>query len=470
MGQEILHQHFSKSDFQEFSKKLKIETTLLKELFNSEQLSSHKPVGGFEIEACLIDSAYCPAPVNETFLAQFDNPLATSELAKFNIELNNLPHPLQNKVFTQFENDIHTVFKGADKAADKLSTRVLLTGILQTLTADDCCLKNMTNLKRYQALNNVVVNARKGRSVKLDISGVEDLKLNHDSVMLESATTSFQVHLQTPWQDAHHYYNASIIASAPLIAISGNSPYLFGKQLWHETRIPVFEQSVDTGDLQRVSFGSGFAKESIMECFDENLRDYPALLPMLFEDKPKKFKHLCLHNGVIWRWNRPLIGFDGPNNSGTTHIRIEQRILPAGPTIADMVANAAFFYGLTQSFMQQLKSGNIGSFEQAKANFYKSAKYGLHTTLDWRGKQIKAQQLILEEMLPLARSGLLELDIDKDEIEHYLNIIKQRAKTGQTGAEWQIQHVKIKNCNMAELTRDYLHHQHLDQPVHTWQH
>ncbi len=470
MGQEILHQHFSESDFQQFSEKLIIETILLKKRFNSGQLSSRKPVGGFEIEACLINSAYHPNPVNKAFLAQFDNPLATSELAKFNIELNNLPHPLKNKVFTQFEKEIHAVFKGADKAAEKLNTRVLLTGILQTLTTDDCCLNNMTNLKRYHALNNVVVHARQGRPVKLDISGVEDLKLTHDSVMLESATTSFQVHMQTPWQDAHHYYNASIIASAPVMAISGNSPYLFGKQLWHETRIPVFEQSVDTGDLQRVSFGSGFAKESIMECFDENLRDYPALLPMLFEDEPEKFKHLCLHNGVIWRWNRPLIGFD---DDGKTHIRIEHRILPAGPTIADMIANAVFFYGLTQTYMKRLKQqkqSDIESFQQAKDNFYKAAKHGLHATLKWQGKQIKAQQLILDEMLPLAHSGLLDLGIDKDEIEHYLGIIKQRTKTGQTGAEWQIQHVKLNNCNMAELTKDYLHQQHLDQPVHTWKH
>lgn len=467
MGQEILHQHFTESDFQQFTDNLKNETNLLKELFNAGKFSSHKPVGGFEIEACLIDASYQAAPVNKEFLEQFNNPLATSELAKFNIELNNLPHPLLGKVFSEFSNDLHQVFKGADKTADELNSRVVLTGILQTLTTDDCCIENMTDLKRYHALDNVVVNARKGRPVKLDISGVEDLNLSHNSVMLESATTSFQVHLQTPWQDAHHYYNASIIASAPIMAVSCNSPFLFGKQLWHETRIPVFEQSVFTGDKQRVSFGSGFAKQSILECFDENIQNYPALLPMLFDDKPEKFKHLCLHNGVVWRWNRPLIGFD---DDGTPHVRVEHRILPAGPTIADMLANAVFYYGLAQSFKNQLKTENFVSFSQAKSNFYTAAKYGLKATLDWQGKRVSAQELILNEMLPLARSGLLEIGIDKDEIEHYLNIIKQRTETGQTGAEWQIQHVKLKNCNMAELTKDYLHQQHLDKPVHTWSH
>lgn len=171
--------------------------------------------------------------------------------------------------------------------------------------------------------------------------------------------------------------------------------------------------------------------------------------------------------GVVWRWNRPLIGFD---DDGTPHVRIEYRILPAGPTIADMLANAVFFYGLTQSFMQQLKTDNIGSFLQAKNNFYSAAKEGLKAKLDWQGKQLSAQQLILDELLPLAHKGLLGLGIDKVDIEYYLNIIEQRAETGQTGAVWQTQHVKLKNCDMAELAKDYLHQQHLGNPVHTWSH
>lgn len=467
MGQEIDHRHFNQADYDLFSKQLGIETALLDNMFSSGQFSSKQAVGGFEIEGCLLDSNFRPALINKAFLEAFNNPLVTSELAKFNIELNNLPRPLKNGVFSQFEKDLQSVFKNADQVAESLQSRVLLTGILQTLDPEDCCVENMTEMKRYQALNRVVVKARNGRPLKLDIDGVDKLNMTHDSVMLESATTSFQVHMQTPWEDAHHYYNAAIIASAPVMAVAGNSPFLFGKQLWHETRIPVFEQSVDTGDKQRVSFGSGFARQSIVECFIENQRDYSPLLPMSFDSKPEKFKHLCLHNGVIWRWNRPLVGFD---EDGTPHVRIEHRILPAGPTIVDMIANAVFFYGLTQSYMKHQKAGCDFSFEQARTNFYQAAKLGLQADIDWRGRSLKAKKLILDEMIPQAHAGLLDLGVDNAEINHYLDIISQRAETGQTGAQWQIDHATKNNGDRVDLCKTYLHHQHLDQPVHTWDH
>jgi len=468
MGQEILHKHFTPADFELFSKNLNNETNLLNKLFKAGKFSSRSPVGGFEVEGCLIDANYHPAPINKEFLARFNNPLVTSELAKFNIELNNEPHALNGKAFSRFENDLQQNFKAADKAANELDARVLLTGILPTLVADDLSLKNMTNMKRYHALNDVVLNARHGKPLNMDISGADHLLLTHDSMMMESTTTSFQVHLQTPWQDAHHYYNASIIASAPTMAITANSPFLFGKQLWHETRIPVFERAIVTSDKQqRVSFGSGFAKESILECFNENLNDFPILLPMTFDHIPEKFKHLCLHNGVVWRWNRPLIGFD---EDGTPHVRIEHRILPAGPTIADMIANAVFFYGITQSLMKQLRSTNLMSFDQAKDNFYRTAKFGLNTEIQWGNKTVKPKALILETLLPLAREGLLDLKIDSGDIDHYLNIIANRTENGQTGAEWQIQHLKLNHCTMKQLTKDYLHQQHQGLPIHTWSH
>jgi len=470
MGQEILHEHFTSSDFKHFITNLETETNLLNKMFNAGEFSSpsRSPVGGFEIEGCLINSDYLPAPINKAFLEEFNNPLATSELAKFNIELNNPPHPLNGKAFTWFETDMLKVFKDADKVANKMDSRVLLTGILPTLEQSDLSLKNMTDMKRYHALNKVVLDARHGKPLRMDISGSDHLAFTHNSVMMESATTSFQIHMQAPWQDAHHYYNASIIASAPLMAIAANSPFLFGKQLWHETRIPVFERAIVTSDKQqRVSFGSGFAKHSILECFNENLESFPALLPMIFEHKPEKFKHLSLHNGVIWRWNRPLIGFD---NDATPHVRIEHRILPAGPTMTDMIANAAFFYGLTQSLVKQLQKSDLMSFQQAKDNFYRTAKFGLESEIQWDNKTVQPKALILDSLLPLAEQGLLDLGIDSGDIKHYLDIIAERTECGQTGAEWQIQHQKLKQCTMKTLTKDYLHQQHLGLPVHTWTH
>lgn len=466
MGQEIRHKHFTPADFELFSKNLKAETRLLNKMFKAGEFSSHSPVGGFEVEACLIDKNYRPASINKEFLTRFNNPLVTSELAKFNIELNNLPYALAGKVFSRFNQELQQSFQDADKVANQLDSRVLLTGILPTLLADDLSLKNMSDMKRYHALNDVVLKARHGKPLKLDISGKDHLLMTHDSVMMESTTTSFQIHMQTPWQDAHHYYNAAIIASAPILAIAANSPFLFGKQLWHESRIPVFERAIVTNDKQqRVSFGSGFAKYSITQCFNENLTEFPALLPMIFDRKPEKFKHVCLHNGVIWRWNRPLIGFD---EDGTPHVRIEHRILPAGPTIADMIANAVFFYGMTQSLAKQLKHGDLMTFDQAKENFYRTAKFGLHTEIQWDNKTVKPKALILDTLLALAQQGLLDLNIDSSDINHYLGIIAKRAETGQTGAEWQIKRMKTNHCTIKQLTKDYLHQQHLSMPVHTW--
>jgi len=413
-----------------------------------------------------------PAPVNHAFFERFNNPLATPELAKFNIELNNTPLPLKGTCFHQFEEELHTVFNDADRVANDMDSHILLTGILPTLEPGDCSLPNMSKMKRYKALNEIIFKARGSKPLKLDIRGKEQLQLTKNSVMMEAATTSFQVHLQTPWKQAHHYYNASIMASAPLMAVSANSPLLCGKQLWQETRIPLFEQAVDTGSgRQRVSFGSGYAESSITECFEENLRDYPVLLSMLFDDHADAYSHLRLHNGVIWRWNRPLVGFDP---DGTPHIRIEHRIFPAGPTIADMIANAVFFYGLTQSLMEQISSQNGLPglpFSQAKQNFYQAAQQGLEASILWNNKLYQGtglKKLVIEELLPQAETGLQQLGISNDSITHYLGIIADRTRTGQTGAVWQINHLKKTKGDLQKLTRDYLDLQHASMPVHSW--
>lgn len=473
MGQEVIHSHFSKEEIEEFAKRIKIETQLLEEKLEAGYFSSKKPVGGFEVEAWLVDQSLRPAPINQKFFENFNNPMATHELAKFNIELNIIPLSIQGRCFHQFEHELNSVIKSANCVASDMGANVLITGILPTVKATDFCVENMSEMKRYKALNETVLKARNGKPLSLDIKGKDHLQLTKHSVMLEAATTSFQIHLQTPWQQAHHYYNASIIGSAPLLAVAGNSPFLFGNQLWHETRIPLFEQSVDTGSgAKRVSFGSGYAEKSIAECFEENLRNFPVLLPMIFEDGPDSFSHLRLHNGVIWRWNRPLIGFDVDN---TPHIRIEQRILPAGPTIADMIANAVFFYGITQCLMRELEEKSSHnkkiSFDQAKDNFYQAAKLGLDATIVWKGKSYSGPQLqtfLLNELLPMAEQGLSDLGLSESSTRDYLEIISSRIETGQTGAVWQVKHLEKVGGNFTQLTKEYLQNQEQGQPVHTW--
>lgn len=468
MGIEVSQDHFSESDFSKFQQQLNLETDYLLARLSSNQFSNHPPVAGFELEACLLDSAVQPTPINSQFLERVNHAMFTSELAKFNIELNTTPQALHGQAFQQFEDEIQHLISDAQRAAKALESQVLFTGILPTLTPAHFCLENMSEMKRYHALNEQILNARQGKPLRFDLQGHEELHMQSDSVMLESAATSMQLHLQAPIKHAHHYYNASILASAAVTAVASNSPYLFGNELWHETRIPIFEQSVHLGYApQRVTFGSGYINH-IAECFIENRDVYPVILPML-QDKPiEKLAHLNLHNGTIWRWNRPIVGFD---TDDTPHIRIEHRVMPAGPTTVDMIANAAFFYGLTQYFATYLQDNEIPiPFQHAKDNFYAAARHGLTAQLQWGDQQVSVQALLLSDFIPFAKQGLQQLQIEPDAIEHYLSIIQARVKSGQTGAAWQMNHVRQHGCSMQQLTQDYFQLQKAGHPVHTWSH
>lgn len=475
MGQEIDHSHFTAQEYQHFAEHLAEETQQLTSLLADGQFSDRGLCGGFEVEAWLVDKQWHPAPENARFLSAFNNPLATAELAQFNIELNNQPLALKADCFQRFESEMDAVFRSADRVAESMDLRILLCGILPTLKPEHCSVENMSAMKRYRALNQTILKLRNHQPIALDIEGRDHLRLLHHSVMLEAATTSFQVHLQVPWQQAHHYYNAAIMASAPVMAVSANAPFLFGKQLWHESRIPLFEQAVDTGaGAQRVSFGSGYAEQSIAECFEENQRDFAVLLPIIFGEQ-QRFRHLRLHNGVIWRWNRPLVGFD---DDGTPHIRIEHRVMPAGPTVKDMLANAAFFYGLAETYKQRLVEHPESRvpFDRVQHHFYSAARDGLdarfiidghHHKQSGHGQMRSCEQQFHECWLPDAEAGLQAIGIDASAITAYLGIIAERVQRRQTGALWQIAHFR-RHRDVYRLTQDYLHHQHSHRPVHEW--
>jgi gamma-glutamyl:cysteine ligase YbdK (ATP-grasp superfamily) len=293
--------------------------------------------------------------------------------------------------------------------------------------------------------------------------------------MLESATTSFQLHLKVRPALALRAYNAALILSAPMVAATANSPYLFGYDLWDETRIPLFEQSVAVsgvagashGPMRRVTFGSGYARKTLFECFIENEEHYPVMLPMHFEDGLEKMSHVRLHNGTIWRWTRPLIGFDA---DGSPHLRIEHRVVPGGPTIVDAIANAALFFGLSHSFMHtEVPPEQQIPFATARDNFYAAARYGLDSQVTWlEGEKGSIQTLLLEELLPQASRGLQELGIDGTDIETYLGIIEARVRSAGNGAAWQRAYVARHGRDMVALTEAYLQRQQRGAPVHEW--
>ncbi len=474
MGQEISLSHFDEGDFIRFHQKLEQETLLLDRLIAQKNCSHRDPVAGFEIEAWLINKDMRPSPINNHFLATLNDPLASTELAKFNIEFNCLPEPLTGHVFSGLHQQLQSTWSKAYKHAESLDHKVVMIGILPTLKQEDLHLGNMSDMHRYRALNEQILQTR-GEPIHIDISGAEHLRIEHHDVMLEAATTSFQTHIQLPLQIAHHFYNASIIVSAPMVALCANAPFLFGKELWHESRIPLFEQAVASGGfggaahgpLKRVSFGSDYAKNSIIECFQENLLHFPVLLPVDQNTAVEAFGHLRLHNGTIWRWNRPLIGFD---EDGTPHIRVEHRTPAAGPSVIDSIANAAFYYGLANNICNEIVGKGLPlPFAQAKDNFYQAARYGLDANIIWfDSSKHRLQQLLMSELLPRAISGLRSLGICDSEIDVYLNIIRQRIANKQNGCQWQRHYINQHNHDFTEMTRTYLKHQNSGNPVSEW--
>lgn len=474
MGQEVHTQVYKPADFQYFQQQLIKETRLLEQLIIKGACSERSPVAGFEIEAWLVGDDMRPAPCNASYLSTFNSPMASAELAKFNVEFNTTPVPLLGNALTRLNHDLFSTWQQAEHHARQMQLHLLMIGSLPTLRQDDLHLGNMSDMNRYRALNEQLLKTR-SKPIHLDIQGHDHLQADHYDVMLEAATTSFQLHLQCPLSLAPHYYNASILSSAAMVALCANAPFIFGKDLWQESRIPMFEQAVGIsglegaaqGSLWRVSFGSGFARHSIFECFAENLAHFPVILPEYCETEPEHFYHLRLHNGTIWRWNRPLVGFD---DDGTPHIRIEHRAPSAGPTVIDAVANAAFFYGLCQNLCEELQTqGMLLPFYQAKDNFYHAARQGLGSHIVWFDRQKhRLPSLFENELLPRAVLGLKSLHINEADINLYLDIIRQRLASLQNGSIWQRRFMQKYPGDFVALTRCYLDNQRRNRPVGEW--
>ncbi len=469
MGQEIDKENFSQSDKAEFHKRLQSETLLLIEMLEEGHFSQNHGIGGFELEGWLCDNDFNPAPKNLEFLNHLNNTDATTELAKFNFEFNTPKFLVKGNAFENAEKHFENLLTQCNETAKDMDLNSVFIGILPTAKPSDFIADNMTQLHRYRAMNNEILKARHGHGIKINIEGHDALNISLNSVMMEAATTSFQIHFQIPAKSAHHYYNASSIASALVMAVAGNSPFLFQNSLWRETRIPLFEQAVCLGRKtpQRVTFGKAYL-ENITQCFEENLDTHEAIIPMLFDTPTEKFKHLALQNGVVWRWNRPIIGFD---DDGTPHTRIEHRILPAGPTIKDMIANAVFYFGLTQYFGEKFENNEAPEidFSRARQNFYAAARFGLKAQFHLNHGAILVRDFILSNALECASLGLKKLGISDDSAKYYLNIIENRTRKGQTGAVWLEHMVELFDNDFNRVLKLYKENQDSGALVADWQ-
>jgi gamma-glutamyl:cysteine ligase YbdK (ATP-grasp superfamily) len=475
MGQEITAHHFLHQDFERFRARLKQETELLHDWVEGGRFARSPPMAGLELEAWLIHPDGTPAPRNEEFLRFVDRADVVHELARFNVEINAPPQSVTDAGLARLHADLGDTWSQCRAKAQTLGLDLISIGILPTLKDSDLCPGNMSASERYRALNEQVLRQRHGRPIVLDIDGVETLRTSHLDVMLEAGTTSFQGHLQVTPETAVRYFNASIIASAATVALGANSPFLFGRRLWEETRIPLFEQAVAIGSqeagvresLPRVSFGTGYAGWSLVECFRENADRFPIMLPIALGDDADRLAHLRLHNGTIWRWNRPLIGFD---DRGTPHLRIEHRVMAAGPSVADMMANLVFYYGLAASLAAaEIPPESHLPFAAARENFYAAARLGLGAVVvGIDGSQKPLREEILGHLLPAAHAGLALLGATGGYTRGALNIIEERARSGRTGSHWQSAFAKRCDRDFGRLTREYAARQRSGAPVHEW--
>ena len=450
---------------------------------------------GAEQEMCLVDKhTFKPACINMEVIEKLgDWENVTTELAKFNLETNLTPLEFTGNCLSEMERENTEGLQRIRKVVKEFGAEVVLTGILPTLRKHDLDMSNLTPKPRYLALMESIKehSLRGDEFFELWLDGIDELHIRHDSPLLEACNTSFQVHLQIAPKDYVKMYNIAQMLLAPIVAISANSPLVFGRRLWHETRIALFQQALDTRTSNehmrvrrpRVNFGSDWLRESVLEIHREDIARFRVLLgdnieedslDMIAAGKTPKLRALQIFNSTVYRWNRPCYGIS-PN--GKPHLRIECRVLPAGPSVVDSTANAAFWLGLMEGYAKTYDDVTKHiSFDDISDNFYKASKFGFDTKFTWfNDAKISLKDLIINELLPMAREGLESKGIDPKDISRYMDIIEGRAKAQMTGARWLLRaYTKLAkevtpDEALTTVTAAIAKNQWADKPVHTWE-
>jgi CBS domain-containing protein len=488
MGEHNVHRDADPSVLREFTNHLIQDVRALEQMLRANMFETGVRRIGAEQELFMVDERGQPAPIIEDVLELNTDDRIVTELTKFNIEFNMDPLQYGGDCFQQMERATDELIDEVRNLTGQLGGDVAMTGILPTAHLSDFALDYMTPRPRYFALNDALGRLRGGPG-QYQIRGIDELFLKHDSIMLEGCNTSFQTHFQVSPEEFPRYYNIAQVVAAPCLAAATNSPILFGKRLWRETRIALFQQAVDTRSSNlylremrpRVHFGTDWVDESVMEIFKEDISRFRVLLTTELGEDPLEVLRdggvpnlmaLQLHNGTVYRWNRACYGI----TDGKPHLRIENRVLPSGPTVVDEIANAAFWFGLVAGLAEEYQDVSRDmDFDDARHNFIAAARDGLASQFVWLdGQKRPAHELILDTLLPLAESGLRNTDIDEADIERYLGIIQKRVESQQTGAQWQLdsvakmKHVGSRAERLGALTRGMVERQREGAPVHEW--
>jgi gamma-glutamyl:cysteine ligase YbdK (ATP-grasp superfamily) len=489
MGAEVDATAFTREARKQHREKVRKGLDVLARMLNESRFDFERPMVGLEIELNLVDEELQPAMRNAEVLKAIADPSFQTELGRFNIEVNVAPRRLVGGGFSSFEQSVRKSLNDADPRARQVGCKLVMIGILPTLQAEHVTLDSVSENPRYSMLDQQIFAAR-GEDLEIVIDGVERLHMISDTIMPEAACTSTQVHLQVSPDDFAGYWNAAQAISGIQVAVGANSPFLFGKALVAESRIPLFEQSTDTraeelktqGVRPRVWFGERWIT-SIFDLFEENSRYFPALLPISSDEDPVAvldaggvpgLDELRLHNGTVYRWNRPVYDV----SDGSPHLRVENRVLPAGPTVVDTMANAAFFAGLVRALANQDRPlWTQMSFQAAHENFVAGIRGGIEAEVYWPEiGRVRVVELVVRKLLPLAAEGLRQWEVDEAEIGRLLDIIERRCLRAANGATWQAAEVARREASgesredaLRGMLAGYVDLMHTNEPVHTWE-
>ena len=489
MGQDVDRREFSREDRTKYREKVRQCLDVFARMLRESRFDVERPMTGLEVELNLVDDACDPAMRNAEALEAIADPAFVTELGQFNLEINVPPRRLAGGGLSAFEKDVRDSLNAAEEKAQQVGAHMVMIGILPTLQTVHMRPDALSANPRYRLLNDQIFAAR-GEDLEIAIRGVDRLRVTSDSIIPEAACTSMQLHLQVSPEDFPAYWNASQAIAGIQLAVGANSPFLLGKELWSETRIALFEQATDTrseelkaqGVRPRVWFGERWIT-SIFDLFEENVRYFPALLPICDEEDPvavldggdsPHLAELRLHNGTIYRWNRPV--YDVVR--GVPHLRVENRVLPAGPTVVDMLANAAFYFGVVRSLAEDERPvWSQMSFSAAEENFHSGARDGISAQVYWPGiGTVPATELVLRKLLSRAHDGLAQGGADPEERDRLLSIIERRCLTARNGATWQSQTFHNvfdkgdldRTDALRQVVRQYSSLMHENLPVHEW--
>src|SRR3954469_23427595 len=487
MGEEVEQQSFTREDRTRYRKKVRASLDVFERMLAEARFDADNPATGMEIELNLVDEHNDPALCSIEVLEALGDPDFQTELGRFNLEINVAPKRRPEQGVMACGEGVRNSLNAAEAVANDVGAHMVMVGILPTLTERHLDREVLSTNPRYQLLSDEIPAAR-GEDIVLDIRGPERLRVTADSIAPEAACTSTQLHVQVSPDDFSSYWNASQAISSAQLVVGANSPYLLSRELWQETRIGLFEQATDTraeelkaqGVRPRVWFGERWIT-SIFDLFEENARYFGALLPLCDPEDPwetlergdvPRLGELRLHNGTIYRWNRPI--YDVVR--GQPHLRVENRVLPAGPTVVDTIANAAFYYGVVRVLASEDRPlWTQMSFSAAEENFHAGARDGIEARVYWPGLgEVPAAELVVRRLLPMAHEGLDRWGVDAADRDRLLGIVQRRCIEGRNGPSWQADtfHRLYERLDRLEALREmtvrYRELMHSNDPVHTW--